>query len=244
MSDQPQPLVQLDWTKRSLSFTGQALALREEALGASALISRVSTPEENQAAVEATSAQRRFLATFEAARVEAKKPAWEEGKRIDAMAAQFVKEVEAEVQRVGGLMGSYVTLLEAKRRDEELARRRDLDELERQKRAELAKAETHEEREQTQARFENLAASVPATAPLALPKGQSAKRDWEFEVLDARALYLAYPEAVELTPRPTAIKALLEKHNGKLPGVKAEKVTKAAVRPAREGRAIEIGGGA
>jgi len=243
MSEQSLPLVQVDWTKRSLSFTGAALALREEALGASSLISRVSTPEENQAAVEATSAQRRFLSTFEAARVEAKKPALEECRRIDLMAAQFVIEVEAEVQRVGKLMGDYVTLLEAKRRDEELARRRDLDELERQKRAELAKAESHEERERTQARFENLAAAVPPPAPLALPKGQSAKPEWEFEVVDARALYLAFPEALELKPRRTEIKALLEKH-GKLPGVKAEKVTRAAVRPARDGKLIEIGGGA
>lgn len=228
-------------SERSIAYSPSAHELREAILASSALISTISSPEQNDEATQIVAAQKRFLAMFEEARVAAKLPALEECRGIDGLSKKFVAEVESEVLRVHKLMGDWITLQEAKRRDEELSRRKDLEELERQKRAAMAAATTHEEREAAVERFDGMAASVVAPAPVELPRGQSARADWEWTVEDIHALYRAFPHAVKLEARRTEIRELLIRNNGVVPGVVAKAVIKANVRPERAEKPLEIG---
>lgn len=237
-------LIRQDLSNRSISFTDRAIAILQEHIALTALIGKIETPEENQAAVEAVAVQRKLEKQLEEARVDAKKPSWDEGKRIDEIANTFKAPLQEEIARIGKLMGDYATLLDAKRRDAEAAQRRDLDELERQKRQQAAQATTHEEREAIIEKFDRFAASVPAPAPVELPKGQSAKQDWDFVVEDIHALYKAAPHCVKLEVKKVELKELLSRRDGNVDGVKATPVMKVNVRPERERKPLELTGGA
>lgn len=108
-------LICLNNTELSAAATAQALALKESALDAAALIGRVSNAEENALAVGAQSQLADFRRQVEKARVEAKAPALEFGKRIDAAAKALVTEVAAEELRISALAGDWASLEEAKR---------------------------------------------------------------------------------------------------------------------------------
>jgi len=239
-----QPLITLDLAARSLAYTSAAMTLRDDAMALSALVSAIETPEQNEAAVAAVAEQRRIEKLFESARVEAKKPALQECREIDSKASDFISPLTVEISRVGKLMGDYAALLEAKKRDEELARRKDIDELERQKRAEAAAATTHEQREAVIEKYDRFAASVPAPTPIELPKGQSAREDWEIVEVDLHALYATAPHCVKMEVNTVALKELLKRREGKVAGVVARPITKVNVRPAREARPLELTGGA
>jgi len=239
-----QPLITLDLAARSLAYTGAALTLRDDAMALSALVSTIETPEQNEAAVAAVAEQRRIEKLFESARVEAKKPALQECREIDKKSADFITPLTVEISRVGKLMGDYATLLEATKRDEELARRKDLEELERQKRAAMAESTTHDQRDAVQESYNQLAAAVPTPAPIELPKGQSAREDWEIVSVDLHELYATAPHCVKMEVNTVALKELLKRREGKVAGVVAKRITKVNVRPAREARPLELTGGA
>jgi hypothetical protein len=229
---------------REMAFTNAAMVHRENLLGLTALVSTIETPEQNEVATKAVALLRRGETELESLRVELKKPALEEGRRIDQAFAKFVAPISAEVMRVAKLMGDYVSLLAAKKRDEELARRRDLDELERQRREAMSQVTTHAEREAVQESYDRFAAAVPAPTPIELPKQQSAKPDWEFTVTDPHALYRFDPNCIKLEVKTRELKELLTRNDGKVPGVMAIQINKVNVRPAREEKPLELTGGA
>jgi len=210
---------------REMAFTNAAMVHRENLLGLTALVSTIETPEQNEVATKAVALLRRGETELESLRVELKKPA-------------------LEVMRVAKLMGDYVSLLAAKKRDEELARRRDLDELERQRREAMSQVTTHAEREAVQESYDRFAAAVPAPTPIELPKQQSAKPDWEFTVTDPHALYRFDPNCIKLEVKTRELKELLTRNDGKVPGVMAIQINKVNVRPAREEKPLELTGGA
>lgn len=114
----------------------QALALKQEALEAAAVIGRVSTAEENIAAAAAQSKLADFRRQIEKARVAAKAPFLELGKKIDATAKSLVSEIEEEEMRVAKLVGDYFQLQEAKRIAAEKLARLEQERIEQQRIAE------------------------------------------------------------------------------------------------------------
>lgn len=237
-------LVRQDLSARTIGFTDDAMRAREDALEACALVSVVRNPNENERAQLAFRLVGDFLAKCEAARVAAKLPALQECRNIDAAVARFISEAATENVRLGKAIGDFLTLEAAKQRDAEIARRRDIEEIERKKREELAAVKSHEQREAVQARFDGLAAAVPAPPPLVRAEGQTARPVWEVEIENIDILYRHYPHCVKLEPRMSEIYAQLERlpEGQMLPGVKAEKVIKPGRTAKRERKAIEIGG--
>lgn len=124
-------------TERSITFPPQAHELKRVALEQSALIGKVETPEENEIAFKAQSTLADIRKLVEKARVAAKEPVLEFGKRIDATVKKFVEEVTAEEWRVSQLIGDFQQLELAKQRAAEQAARLEAEQIERQKQAEL-----------------------------------------------------------------------------------------------------------
>jgi hypothetical protein len=214
-------------------------------LEGSALIAVVRNADENEEANTAMAAINSFLSTVEKGRKEVKEPLIAAGRLIDETIGAFIEDVKSEKMRLGRVLGDFLALEDAKLRDAELARKKELDEIERQKREEMAKASTHEQREAIQATFERQAAFVAPPPPPIRAPGQQAREDWEIEDIDLPTLYRFYPHAVKMEARLTEVKFLLGKlkEGESLPGVKARKVIK-AVTSAKRAKPIEIGGAA
>lgn len=95
-------------------------------------------------------------------------------------------------------------------------------ELERQQ--SLAAAQTHDQLEKTQEKFNDLAKETAAVPAPIRAEGQKVIEDWEIEVTDIWLLARAHPACVEIKPRLSEIKLLLKA--GITPkGTRAEKVT-------------------
>lgn len=122
---------------RVASFNDSAIIVRDEALALSALIGRVSTAEEQVAAVEAQKALRGVLKSIEEARKACKEPILDFGRQIDAIAAAFRKSVEDEEIRVASLVGNFQQAQIAKRLAAEAAARLEQQKIEAARKAEL-----------------------------------------------------------------------------------------------------------
>lgn len=129
-------LISLNRDKYEMSFTGQAAAIKEDALTTAALIGQVTSDNENAIANEALQKLSELRRTVEKARVEAKAPILKFGKLIDSQAESFVSEVAKEEQRVSRLIGDFFQLQEAKRRAAAEAARLEAERIERQRREE------------------------------------------------------------------------------------------------------------
>lgn len=133
----------------TLSFTEQAIRIRDDALADSALIGKVDTSEENDAATVAHTRLNDVLRAVEKARKEVKQPIIELGRAIDARAKEFVSELQEESNRVGQLTADYHALQEAKRRAAEAAARAEQQRIERERiKAEREAAEEIERKRQ------------------------------------------------------------------------------------------------
>lgn len=222
----PAPLAKVE-------FTTEAIALREAALEKSALVGRVSTPAENDAAVEVQGELQRISRLFEKARTEVTKPLLDAQRTIKATVDKQREELESETLRVSRLIGDFQALELQKRRAAEALDNARLAEIERERLAEIAKAKTHEQADAITERFNDLAAI--ATAPKPDPiraEGQSVVVDWEITRLNEHQLARARPDLVrriEFDMR--ALKDCL-KRGEKLPGVEAREIVNSRVRTA------------
>jgi hypothetical protein len=104
MNDQ---LLIRDDSALQVHYTDAALALKEDALQSGALIGRVTNPQEQNAAVAAQKKIRNLGKMAESARVSAKAPVLEYGRRIDAAHAKFVKDLDDEEARITGLVSAF-----------------------------------------------------------------------------------------------------------------------------------------
>lgn len=104
-----------------------------------------------------------------------------------------------------------------------------------------SEAKSHEEREkvQYQAEMSNFKASQAILdAQPVKAKGQMVRADWDVTVLDILSLSRAFPQCVNMTPRLSEIKSLL--NSGiQLPGVKADPVMRSSNRTAT-GQMIDV----
>ena len=232
-------LIQTDRSSLTISIAAEANKLKADALAFSGLIGKVSNEVQNERAVEAQIKLKGVASAIEKARKDAVAPFLDAQRDVNAMAKSFRKDLDDELMRVAREVGNYQAILSAKRRAEEAARLKELAELERQRQEERAKAKSLEELDKIDERH-NQVAQVMAAPPQepARPKGQVVREDWEITVVDIYALFRAFPLCCKVEPLNSEIRKLLDA-GMKVPGVRAEKLTKATVRAHAE-RVVEV----
>lgn len=135
MSDQA--LVIRNDAERTIAFLPQATKMKEEALGMAALVGKVENAAENEKAFAAQSALAELRRQVEKARVAAKEPVLDFGRKIDAAAKAFVSDIGNEEMRIATLIGDFQQLEQAKARAAEKARQLEAERVERERQAEL-----------------------------------------------------------------------------------------------------------
>lgn len=106
----------------TIQFTQTAIELKDQALNASALISRVSDSATNQACVEAQKKLSEVIRMVNLAEEEAKEPLNKLRFAIIDTAKKFREDLKEEEIRLSGLAGDYQKLEQAKARAAELAK--------------------------------------------------------------------------------------------------------------------------
>lgn len=222
------------------SMSQAAAEQKEMALAAGALIGKVTNAEENKAAAEALIKIQEVIRAIEKDRQLIKRPLIDYGKQIDATAAAFVKDLVEDATRIGGMASDFAAI-ERMRQQAAIAMENErLTALEREREAELAKVKTHEEADEVKQKFSDLVAQTSVPIPAATrAEGQRITEEWEIVVNDVHALYRMHSQCVELRPRLTEIKSLLNT-GSKVAGVTATKVVKAGVRLAPQRKAIDV----
>lgn len=218
----------------------KAEELKVEALASGALIGRVANANENSVGNEALTKLQTVIKAVEKSRVEVKGPLITYGKIIDQTAKDFVAELVEEASRIGALLSDFAAL-ERQRQQAAIARENErLTALEREREAELAKVKNHDEADAVRERFSDLAAQTSTPIPqVAHAKGQRVTEDWDITITDVHALYRMHSQCVELKPRLSEIKSLLNLGH-KVAGVTAIPVVKVGVRLAPQRKAIEV----
>lgn len=233
-------IITRDDAKLAVSFTPQAVQLRDSALEVAALVGKVTNSSEQEDAVRAQTELQRILQLAEKARKAAKEPVLTFGRRIDDAAKEFIAELNSEMTRVSGLVASFQHLEQARLRAAENARLAEISKLEKEKHEALAKATSHDQMDAIQEHFNNRAA-VEAAPPAPPPRAENqvVKSDWEVIITNPYDLAKYHPNCVTIEPKLSEIKQLL--NNGvTVAGVKAEKVTKASVRIGRQPKALNV----
>jgi hypothetical protein len=105
MSDQP--LIVRDDRALAITFTPEALALKEEAIESAAMVAKVDSVTSQELAVDAQKSCRRIIKLVEDARKDVKAPVIAFGKAIDDAAKSFVAEVAREELRIARLVGDF-----------------------------------------------------------------------------------------------------------------------------------------
>jgi hypothetical protein len=223
----------------SVTWTEEAARLRDEALDLASLIGIVSTPEQQEAAVQAQIAIKTVLKDCEDARVACKQPVLEFGRTIDAQAKAFTVPLNKELERVSAQVRDYVAVQEQQRRAQEALQLAELEAIERKRQEELAKANTIEEIDKIQHRINDEVkdASVPLVVVRA--EGQVVREDWEITVTDIWALAKAHPNCVQMEVRRSEVKTLLNA-GVRPPGIEAKRVQNSGVRVGRRAEPLRI----
>lgn len=105
----------------TLSVTPEFLARREDAIASAALIARVSSPDENNHAVEVQKSLMSLVREVEAARKKLKEPVLDLGRRIDSAAKEAVEPITAAELPLRNLISDFADS-ERKRAQAEAAR--------------------------------------------------------------------------------------------------------------------------
>jgi hypothetical protein len=170
-----------------------------------------------------------FLKSIEALRVEAIAPHLEAQRAINARAKEIVGNLETEKTRINRAIGNYGALLAAKARAEQAKLVAEATAREKEAQDAIAVATSADEVTEIRERLCQEVAATQIAVEQIVPTVK-VKEDWDIQVLDAAALYAAHPEAVELCPRLSVIKALAKARNGAVAGVICNKVNVARPR--------------
>ncbi len=184
----------------------------------------------------------------ERARKAVKDPVLEVGRRIDAIAGEFSCPLEAEADRIGRLIGSYRTSLQAEiaRREREERERRGqlIEDANREKArldAEAAAAKTDEERQEAEARAQDLVRQTNAALVESKqaevnarmrPAGIVDRGSWKFEVEDIGKLFESRPDLCLIEPNGAAIRGAIKAGLRQVPGLRIFKDSKVTTRKA------------
>jgi len=116
-----------------------AIQLRDAALSSAALIGKVENAAQNEAAVKAHVALKGIASGFEKARKALKEPLLEAGRQLDRCVAKELADVEKEIGRISALSAAFQVAEQTRIREEQELQRRELERIEREKQAEIAR---------------------------------------------------------------------------------------------------------
>jgi len=230
-----------------LSVTAEATLLRTRAIEKASKITAVTTAEEQATAVEAIAELRGLAKKMEDSREAVKKPVLTFGRQIDAKAAEYKSDLEADAKRLNDMVQGFFReearkaaarqkflddMAEKKRlREEEDARKAQDEAAKLHSQAQTAEtvqesleltsqAQVHEQvAEQAQERAADITpARVAAPVKAA---GMIARKVWKHEVIDINQLYRARPELVKLEPKTALINSAIAMSDDKrIPGLR------------------------
>jgi len=225
-------------SKLEIAFSSEAYSLRNAALDAAKPVQQVTSPEENELAVQAQTKLNDLVKLVEKDRKAAKAPFLKYMDTLDDAAKDFVAVARDELVRVSLLVGDFAALELAKTKAAEAARNQSLTELERERAEALAEATTHESLDEINEHFNRRVADLPPMPAPNRADGQIVKSDWSIEVTDIWMLVKVHPGCVKVEPRLSVIKELLNL-GVDVKGVRAVKVVSATVKTSKEQKAIE-----
>lgn len=130
----------------------EALATRDEALCAAALIGQVRNGDENNRCVSARKTIRNLLSLFESQRKKAKEPYLEAGRFIDRTVEWAIVDLEKESGRLENLEKDFIRAEMRRKQEEEELQRRELARIEAEKQAELKRIADEQARIEREAR--------------------------------------------------------------------------------------------
>ena len=239
--------------KFNVAVTPEALAFRGEALDMALGVFQVTTDDEQSRAVTVAAVLKTLAKACEKSRTEVKAPVLNAGRLIDSATKDYVEPIETEVRRLESLAAAFVRQkqaeIERQRREAEEAARAEALKAEQARRAEeeaarkvreaatlserlaaKAEAEQHAKASEQQAQvFAVAAARIAAPVASVAVAGASVSQVWDFEILDLAKLAACSPDLVEITPRRSRILAAL-KEGRTIPGIRAFQETKVAAR--------------
>jgi hypothetical protein len=232
-------LIIRDDSALTISFTTEAETMRAEALESSALISKVESADDNKRAVAAQQKLLTLCRAVEKARKAVKEPVLNLGRTIDMRADSFIAEVKDEGMRLAKVINDFQEKERVRMVAEQQLQNAAISTLEREMNEKITCADTIEEQERIREEYaeRQRMASSASTAP-ARAHAQIVKTEWEITVTDLHQLYRNHSHCVELKPRLSEIKALLDS-GVTVHGVRAERKAKATVRSEKPQKALE-----
>ena len=224
----------------SVTLTAEAEELKSKALALAAVVPEViTTPEEQEVAVQAQIAIQEARKECENTRQLCKQPVLEFGRRIDALAKSYCAPLDEAMEQVSAPLRDFQAAEDARKRAAEALQLAELTKLERKRQQELAAATTIEKIDEIQHRIndEVRAASVPIEAP-PKAKGQCVGWDWEIVVPNPHLLAKERPDCVRIEPDLRAIKDLLNA-GVEIRSIQAKRVLNSTVRTGR-GKVLDL----
>ncbi|MDE2098715.1 MAG: hypothetical protein KGL39_15785 [Patescibacteria group bacterium] len=202
-----------------ITITPSALARKEAALEASALIGKVTNAAENDAAAKARAQLKAVFRDFERSRVAMKEPALQYGRDVDRAVAPHKDELDQEDGRLAELVSEFALAERRRMAEEERLQRAELERIEREKQQELQRIADEQARVERQAREAREAAErlaqaatddqAKAAAEAARVESERLQREAEktaqeskaaVETVEARAGQAAYYESRPVLP--------------------------------------------
>jgi hypothetical protein len=223
----------------TIEIVPAAFEARRVALEASGNCKAIGSVMDLDAAASALTVIKGLTRSVEDSRKDVKGPVLEVGRRIDAVAKDYLTPLENEAKRLSAMVGSYQEAARRKaEKEREEAARAQQEALAEMARKQAAANAAGDEAAADAARAE--AADKIAEAQIAVANAEGPKPDgivtktaWKFEVTDIEELHKARPELVVLEPNNAAIRMVIKASNGKpLPGVRIWQEAGAIVRNA------------
>jgi hypothetical protein len=240
----------------TLSITTQAHALKQSALATARAIGDAIDADTQAPAAAAISDIKGILKKLETSKHEVKAPVIALGKRIDAIAADFAKELAQEATRLNNGIQSYFrreqeraameqrmanALAEKRRKNAEIEAQAVAEELRLAEQAALD-APTQAQAAQLDAQARALATQAEAAqakveaveapeiiAPQRAEK-MTVRKTWKHRLTDIALLYKSRPELVSLEPLTNAINAEVRGGMRECPGLEIWEETDVSVR--------------
>lgn len=240
--------------KVSVEIAPEAHAQKADALIVAAIVKLVTNPTEQQFAVDALREIKSIKRAIEESRKAIKAPVLTLGKDIDAAAATFCAELDAEESRITKAVSTYQAEEARKAREAEEARQAELRRIENERLAAEREAQRRADEEARAARSLEAAEDAakrheegklraaieaqkareavivkPVVAP-ARAEGMAVRQVPRFEITDIRALAFARPDLVRVEPNSNAINAEIRAGNLTITGLRCWMDTVAGVR--------------
>ena len=210
--------IEIDETQ--IEVIPEAYLARDSAIHKSELVTTVEDAFEAQSASTAMHALNEIVKGMESSRKDAKAPALQAGRAIDAIAKDFLASAQSELTRVKRLLGEYQRVeAEKKRKAEAEARRKEQAERAAFEQAERERTGTlNEDLNKAAEKFDKQVAKIKQDVAQshAAVAGVKVRTTLKFRVIDEAALMQARPEL--FTPDDKKIRAAL-KLTKQIPGL-------------------------